>query len=101
MTPDQMEVGHKYQVTYRIKGIHFVDRMMVARYLGNADGDRAHEKRYDFSGRSGKRHGRTTEDKHAFGTASLHTHDIKEIVEVPQATENYANKKIGHRSPTQ
>ena len=94
MIPDQMEVGHKYKILYRIKGLHRVDRVMVARFIGSVDeGNRAHEKRYDFSGRSGERHGRNSGDPHAFGTTYLHTLDIKEIVEVTQDRPCYANKK--------
>jgi hypothetical protein len=94
MTPDEMEVGHKYQVLYRIKGLHYVDRLMVARFIGSApDTFRVGTLKYDFSGRSGERHGKGSNDAHAFGTASLYAVDIKEITEVPQESKNYADRK--------
>jgi hypothetical protein len=74
MIPTQ--IGARYKVTYRIEGVHRVDRVMVADFLG-AEHDNS---RLYFSGRP------------MFGTAELAPEWIVSAVQVPSTTPIVAPK---------
>jgi hypothetical protein len=96
MQPKHMQIGEKYLVTYRIPGVHRVDRTMVGRFIGTErkDPHLIGPTTYLFSGRSDERHGRGTDTTHAYGTASLQHDWIKAIEHKLQSTPCHSDKKV-------